>query len=762
MSTPSDYSYIGKSIPRVDAPVKARGEARYTGDMELPGMLHAKVLRSPVPHGRIVRIDTTGAAALPGVVAVITGKDCPDSAVGTWLNLPRILDQYILAKEKVRYVGEEIAAVVAEDEDTALEALEKIGIELEELPAVLDPEEALREGAPLIHESKGSNVSARWIQEHGDVIAGFQKARAVREDRFKTQSVSHVALEPHVTLARFENDELTVWSSTQVPFYVSRALSMALQIPEEKVRVIKPFVGGGFGGKTETYGNEFIAAFLAVITGRPVKLSFTREEVFVGTRRRHPMILDIKTGVDSEGIITACDCRVIADGGAFTGYGLTPLLLAYTFLNLPFRIPALKFEGRRVFTNLPISGAQRGFGGLQPRFALESQLDMLAEELGMDPVEMRLKNCVEPGEKLPNNLQIRSCGLRECIEETARISRWKEKRGKLPPGRGIGVGCYGFVSGAALHRLEPHIPHSETSITVYEYGQVEVFSGAADIGQGSDNLILQIVAEELGIPIGGIGLVAADTRLTKPDMGSYSSRVTLMAGKATQTAAIAVREKLFEAAAEKLEVTPTELSARDGRIRIAQFSKHSLSFGEVAQLACRRAGGPVRGVGTYSPEKGTFLSPTFSFGANVAEVEVDPETGRVHVLKIWGAHDCGVAINPQAVTGQVEGAISMGFGQVLMEDMVFEEGQTFQADLISYPIPTALDLPEIESVCVTTDDPIGPFGAKEAGEGTTLAIVPAIANAVYDAVGLRFVDLPIRPENIALAHLRAEKNRKRG
>ncbi|MBI2875847.1 MAG: molybdopterin-dependent oxidoreductase [Candidatus Tectomicrobia bacterium] len=745
---PSDYAYIGKSLPGVDAPAKARGEARYTGDLGLPGMLHARILRSPIPHGRIVRIDTARAAATPGVVAVITGQDCPNSPVGTWLNLPKIFDQYILAKEKVRYVGEEIAAVVAEDEDTAAEAIEKIVPELEALPAVFDPEEALKEGAPLVHAAKERNISIRWAQAHGDVVAGFQKARVVREDRFKTQAVSHVALEPHVTLAHYENHQLTVWSSTQVPFYVSRALSIALQLPEERIRVIKPFVGGGFGGKTETYGNEFIAAFLAMVTGRPVRLSFTREEVFLGTRRRHPMILDVKTGVDAEGILTACDCRVIADGGAYTGYGLTPLILAYTFINLPFRIPALKFEGYRVFTNLPISGAQRGFGGIQPRFALESQLDMLAEALGMDPVEIRLKNCIQPGEKLPSNHQIRSCGLRECIEETARISGWQEKRGKLPRGRGIGIGCYGFVSGAALHRLEPHLPHSETSIRIQEDGQVEVFSGAADIGQGSDTLILQIVAEELGIPPSSIRLVAADTRLTRPDMGSYSSRVTLMAGKATQNAAVNVKEKLFAVAAEKLEVTPADLVARGGQVQIAQTPQYGLSFGEVAQLACREAGGPIQGVGTYSPEPGTFMSPTFSFGANVAEVEVDLETGKVRVLKVWGTHDCGVAINPLAVTGQVEGAIGMGLGQALLEEMGFQGGQTFQADLIAYPIPTAFEVPEIETICVPTEDPVGPFGAKEAGEGTSLPIVAAIANAIHDAIGLRCFELPIRPETV--------------
>lgn len=746
-----DYAYIGKSVPRVDAPAKARGEARYTGDLELPGMLHARVLRSPIPHGRIVRLDTSQAAALPGVVAVITGADCPNSPVSTWLNLPKTFDQYILAKEKVRYVGEEMVAVAAEDEDTAVEALERIEVEFQELPAITDPEEALKEGAPLVHELKKNNISARWIREHGDVAAGFGKAKVVVKDRFKTQSVSHVALEPHVSLAHFEDGQLTVWSSTQVPFYVSRGLSIALQIPEEKIRVIKPSVGGGFGGKTETCSNELIAAFLACLTQRPVKLSFTREEVFIGTRRRHPMIIDSEMGVDSEGRITACDLRVIADGGAYTGYGITPLILAYTFANLPFRVPALKFEGYRVFTNLPISGAQRGFGGPQIRFALESQLDTIAEELGIDPMELRLKNCVRPGERLPNNLQIQSCGIAESIQETARISGWQEKRGKLPRGRGIGMGCYGFVSGAALHRLEPHIPHSETSISIREDGSVEVFSGAADIGQGSDSLILQIVAEELGIPMGDIRLVAADTRLTKPDMGSYSSRVTLMAGKATQKAAVAAREKLFEVAAEKLEVARDELMARDGRIGIAKQPKYGFSFQEVAKMACERARGAIQVIGNYSPPEGTFMSPTFSFGANVVEVEVDLETGKVKVLKIWGAHDCGVAINPQAVTGQIEGAIGMGLGQALMEEMAFVRGQTFQTDLISYPIPTALDISEIESVCIPTEDPVGPFGAKEAGEGTSLPIIPAIANAIYDALGLRFFELPLRSEKIALA-----------
>lgn len=747
----SDYSYIGKPVPRIDAPIKSKGEAKYTDDLELPGMLHARVLRSPIAHGCIINIDTSRAKAMPGVVAVITGKDCPNSPVSTWLNFPKNFDQYILAKDKVRYVGEEIAAVAALDEETAEEALEAIVADFEHLPAVFDPEEAIKEGAPAVHESKKNNISARWIQEHGDVTAGFKKAHIIREDRFKTQSVSHVALEPHVTLASYENNQLTLWTTTQVPFYVSRGLAIALQIPEENIRVIKPHIGGGFGGKTETYGNEFIAAFLALLIKKPVKLKFTREEVFLGTRRRHPMIIDLKTGVDAEGLITACDCRILADGGAFTGYGLTPLILAYTFVNIPFRIPALKFESYRVFTNLPISGAQRGFGGLQTRFAVDSQLDMLAGQLGIDPVDMRLKNCILPGEKLPNNLQIQSCGIRECLEETARISGWKEKHGKLPKGRGIGIGCYGFVSGAALHRLEPHIPHSETSVYLQGNGTVEVFSGAADVGQGSDSLILQIVAEELGIGMQDIQLVAADTKLTKPDMGSYSSRVTLMAGKATQIAAIAVREQLFQVAAEKLEVTPRELMARNGRIFIIQNPQYGLSFKEAAQIACEKKGSAIQGLGTYSPEKGTFMSPTFSFGANVAEVEVDLDTGKAKVLKIWGAHDCGRPINPQAVTGQIEGAIGMGFGQALMENMEFISGQTFQTSLISYKIPTALDIPDIESVCIITDDPVGPFGAKEAGEGTSLPIGPAIANAIYDAIGIRFFELPISSEKIALS-----------
>lgn len=761
-----DHAIVGQGVTRYDAPDKVTGRARYTADIHLPGMLHGKILGSPIAHGRITRLDVSKARALPGVVAVLTGADVPD----TWYGVsPAREDEQILARDRVRYVGDEIAAVAAVDEETAERALRLIEVEFDPLPAVFDPETAMAPGAPLIHPENpryAGNINTRVDWHFGDVERGFAEADHIRRRRFVGNRTYQSPMEPHAALARWEahGNRLTLWSSTQVPHYLHRSLSRTLEIPMGNIRVIRPSVGGGFGAKCEATPLDFCAALFARRTGRPVMMEYSREEMHLHFRGRHKQYIDLKIGVKRDGTITAVEQTVVLDGGAYTSFGVITAYYAGSMLPTLYKMPNYRYDGTRVYTNLPASGAFRGHGVPQPRFAFESLLDMLAEDLGIDPIVIRLRNAMEPGTRTCNALDISSCEFTRTLEQAREASGWNEKKGKLPRGRGIGVGCGGFVSGAGYPIYRSDFPHSNALIRIHEDGTgVSLHIAAAEIGQGSDTVMVQIAAEELGVPYEQVWLVECDTVLSTLDLGAYSSRLTLMGGNAVRMAAQQVKLQLFDIVARELGCDSAALSARGGRIFVKDYPATGMDWAAAARLAFSR-GGPVVGTGFYQPPRslgGDFkggtvgTSPAYSFSTVVAEVTVDLETGYVTVDRVTDYSDAGTVINPVTFHGQVEGSIVMGMGETLLEDtLVNAEGRFTNANLHDYLIPTICETPEIRTVAVESYEPHGPFGAKEIGEGSLLPVLGAIANAIYDATGVRVSELPITPEKI-LAGLRA-------
>lgn len=752
------FRFIGRPWARVDGPGKVTGETKYADDLVLPRMLYGKLLRSHLPHARIVRLDVSRARAMPGVHAVITGEDLP-VRFGI---MPSSQDEEALCREKVRYVGDPIAAVAAADEETAERACEAIEVEYEPLPAVMSIEEAVREGAVRIQEYGDGplpNVHKNVSLEFGDLERGFAEAEYVREDVVFFQGNTHLPMEQHSAVAQYDSaGRLTLWSSTQTPHYVHRALSKVLGLPMSRIRVIATPVGGGFGGKSDPFNHEICAAKLAMLTGRPVKITLTREEVFYAHRGRHPVLMWIRTGVRRDGRITACHVKSFLDGGAYGSYGIATTYYTGALQTVTYRIPAYKFEGVRLWTNKPPCGPKRGHGTPQPRFAIEVQLDKLAEDLGMDPVAIRVANITEPFTRTVTHLRITSNGLRECLERVVEASGFREKHRRLPFGRGVGLAVSTYLSGAGLPIYWNDMPHSEVQVRVDRGGGVMVACGAIDIGQGSDSVLAGIVAEVLGLTPHEVSLVTADTDLTPIDLGSYSSRVTFMAGNAALQAARKMRDLLVAAVSAHLEIEPDELVVGDHRIHPVGVPSRGVSFAEAAALAESMFGTLVT-VGSYRPPKlagpykgsGVGPSPAYSFTAAVVEVRVDPETGVVRVERVWIAHDIGRAINETLVVGQIEGSVYMALGEALMEEQVFRKGLHKAPSMLEYKSPTALEMPPVETILVTTDDPEGPFGAKEAGQGPLLPVIPAVANAVYDAVGVRIDEIPITPDKVLAA-----------
>lgn len=806
----SDFSIIGKPTAMVDAAEKTTGAGKYTDDLSLPGMLVGKILHSPYPHARIKSIDTTRAEKLDGVVAVAVGKDAPK----TYGILPVGHDEYPLALDKVRYVGDNVACVVAVSESIAEKAMELIDVVYEILPAYFDPEESMKAQTDFIHDHKTNNLEKDYHHVFGDPEKGFAEADHVAEARFISNEVTHAAMEPHSTLASFEIDphtghsgRLTVWSSTQVPYYLQHKLSLVLDLPMQQIRVIKPLVGGGFGGKSEVIPLEIIAAIAARKAKAPVKITYTREEVFWAHRGRPRTIIDLKTGITNDGRITAVKARVVQDGGAYCSYGVVTILYSGALLGALYDIPNIQYDGFRVLTNKPACGAMRGHGTVNVRFAFESQLDELATTIGMDPAEIRRRNLLKPPCITVNGLRVQSYGLPECIDKIVERSRWKERKGKLPKGRGLGIACSHYVSGAANSIIRSDMPHSTVNIKIDRDGGVVVYTGASEIGQGSDTMTAQVAAEALGCSLSRVRVVAADTDLTPIDIGSYSSRVTFMAGNATLRAAIEIKKLIAAAAAKKMVCDPEDLVFRSDvvtkRIRVGkdaplrpaeqtsaasvsghvegqilrgslqqkrkeEGAKESMTF-EEAVVAAIDFHGALTGTGSYAPpaearggkHKGAGVgpSPAYSYSAQVAEVSVDQDTGEVTLHKVWAAHDCGRALNPVSVEGQIIGSVWMGMGQALTEEMVWKDGMLMNPGLLEYRSPSAVESPEVEPIIVESVDPEGPFGAKECSEGSLAATIPAIANAIYDAVGVRLHESPFTPERV-LAGLRVNKKAK--
>src|SRR5438477_375602 len=749
---PVAMKLVGRPLPKVDAATKVTGRALYADDIVLPRTLHCKILRSPHPHARILSIDTSGARRIPGVVAVITGTDLPIK----FGILPVTQDERALEHEKVRYVGDPIAAVAALEEEIAAAACDAIAVEYEVLEPVMTIDAALQKpkDEPIQDYGGPNNVHKFVALEFGDVDAGFGRAEVIREDVFFFQGNTHLPMEQHSAIATYVDGKVTLWSSTQVVHYVHRALSKVLELPMHRIRVIGPAHGGGFGGKTDPFAHEIIVCKLSMITGRPVKCTLTREEVFYAHRGRHPVLMWVRTGVTRDGRITAMHFRSALDGGAYGSYGVASTFYTGALQTVTYDIPAYRFEGCRVFTNKPPCGPKRGHGTPQPRFAIELHLEKIAHELGIDAVEMKRRNFVKPMTRTVNWLRVTSCGLEECTRRVMDASGFRRRERR--PGHGMGFAISSYLSGAGTAIYWNDMPHSEVQIKV-DRGGVTTYCGAMDIGQGSDSVLAAVVAEELGLQPRDIRLVTADTDTTPIDLGSYSSRVTFMAGNAALEAARKMRALLVEAAAGKMQSPPESVSVGGGRIG-------DFSFEEASILAEARFG-TLATAGSYTPPKiagpykgsGVGPSPAYSYSACVVELDADHRTGLVNMNKVWIAHDVGRAINPLLVEGQVEGSVYMGLGEALMEEQTFRKGLHKWPSMLEYKSPTFLDMPDVKTFIVETNDPEGPYGAKEAGQGPLLPVIPAVSAAVFDALGVWIDEVPVTPEKIVEALRRKEK-----
>jgi 4-hydroxybenzoyl-CoA reductase alpha subunit len=752
---------LGKPRRRVDGRAKVTGQTRFADDIVLPRMLHMKLLRSPHAHALIEEIDVEKAKAYPGVHLVLTGKDFPV----TYGILPVTQDEYPLAPQHVRYVGDPVAAVVAKDEQTAAEALDLITVKYKVLATISTPEEALQTAEPRIHAySERGNIHRLQAFEFGNVDEALGKADHVFEDLFFYEGNTHLPIEQHATVAAVDPDgKLTLWSSTQVPHYVHRSLARVLQLSPTQIRVIAAPNGGGFGGKCDVCNHEMVAGKAALMLGRPVKICLNREEVFYMHRGRHPVLMRFRTGVTKDGRLTGMHLQTLADGGGYGSYGVASTFYTGALQTVTYELPRYKFEAARVFTNKPPCGPKRGHGTPQPRFGQEIQLDKIAERIGMDPAELRLKNLVKANSLTANWLKVGSVGLEQCIREVVARSDWKKRFRKMGFGKGLGIACGSYLCGAGLPIYWNKMPQSGVQILIDRSGQVTVFCGATEIGQGSDDVLAAIVAEVLGIDPFEIRCITGDTGITPVDLGSYSSRVTVMMGNAAIQAAEKLKRMIAEAAAEQLEVLPDRLTFSNGQV---SFESKVLPFAEAVRAAEEKFG-TLGAVGSYVPPRapgrfkgaGVGPSPAYSYTACVVEAHVDPATGWITVPKIWIAHDIGRTINPVLARGQVEGSVYMGLSEALMEESAFRRLPPKLSSALVHKMPslleykslTSLDMPEVDTVLVEDPDPNCPFGAKEAGQGPLLPVMPAVANAIYDAVGVRIDELPITPDKVLKA-----------
>jgi 4-hydroxybenzoyl-CoA reductase subunit alpha len=758
---------IGERTPLVDGIEKVTGRARYTADLPVGTALVGLIGRSPVAHGLIRSIDASRALALPGVRAVITGQDF----VAPYGVIPIAQNEWPLAREKVRYRGEPLFAVAADDEVSARAGIAAVQVEFEQLPAYFTSADARAEGAVLLHEKKVGNLEREVSQDFGDVDAGFDEADLVLEGRFECAEVAHGQIELNATVAQWEpeRERLTVHSVTQVPYYLHLMLAQTLGLDGSQVRVVKPFVGGGFGHRVEPLNFEMVAAALARAAGGTVKLELTREEVFLTHRGRPHSEMRVKIGLKRSGEITALDAEVVQRGGAYGGYGLVTILYAGALLHALYKVGAVRYRGFRVYTNLPPCGAMRGHGAVNVRFAVESVLDEMAGELGLDPFAVRRANLIEAPYRTLNDLQVNSYGLPQCLDAVERASGWHERRGKLPKGHGLGLACSHYVSGSAKPVHWSGEPHAVVNLKLDFDGGITILTGASDIGQGSNTLLTQVVAEVLLLPLARIRVVSADSMLTPKDNGSYSSRVSFMVGNAALRAAEALKRALVEAAAKKLQVAPDDIEWGGESCWVAGTDK-ALDFAQCVQAALAESGTiTVKGAWSTPPEtqggkfRGAAVGSTagFSYAAQVVEVAVDEETGAVRIEKVWVAHDCGRALNPLAVEGQVQGAVWMGMGQALQEETQYHEGLHLRANFLDYRIPTIAESPPIEVTLIESMDPLGPFGAKEGSEGGLHGFPPALTAAIADALGVRLSELPVTPDRVFDALQARRRERKR-
>ena len=768
---------IGGYVPMVDGPDKVSGRAKYTADLVAPGLLAGRIFRSPYSHAEILDVDVSEALRLPGVKAIVTGADC-DKTFGV---LPIARSEHPLARDRVRYRGEPVAAVAAVDDATAKRALGLIKLKVRELPAHYTSKSAMADGASTIHAHRANNIERDVLFELGSVEQGFKEADLVREGTYDCAEVCQNQMEMHAAVAHYdaERERMTVYASTQVPYYVHLMLAQILDMDMSRIRVIKPHVGGGFGCRTETLNIELIAALLARKANATVRIVTTREETFITHRGRPETDIHLKIGMNKDGRITAVECDCDQRGGAHSGYGVVTILYSGSMLYAIYDLHNVKYTGRRVLTNTPPCGAFRGHGTVDIRFAFESLLDQMATELGLDPFAVRRTNLLTAPTFTDNDLMVNSYGLPECLDWVERESGWKARKGKPASGdgvrKGLGMACSHYISGASKPVNWTGEPHATVKIKLDFDGSIVVLSGAADIGQGSTTILAQTVAEVLGLDLSRVRVVTGDSEVVPKDNGSYSSRVTFMVGNAALDAARNLKSVLVDAAARKLEARPEDIECL-GEVYRAGAQDKGATFEEVVTEALKDSG-TITVTGNYStiPEshggkkyRGSAIGGTmgYSYSAQVVEVSVDEETGVVTVDKVWVAHDCGKALNRLTVEGQVQGSVWMGMGQAMSEEAAYHEGLMVTANMLDYRVPTIQDSPPIEVGIVESNDPHGPFGAKEAGEGSLAAFLPALTNAIADAIGVRFNDLPVTPDRVfeAIEKRRraAEKSKKNG
>ncbi|MCA8960696.1 MAG: molybdopterin-dependent oxidoreductase, partial [Planctomycetes bacterium] len=760
-ATDRPLNLIGTPFRRVDGRAKVTGQTRFADDIVFPRTVHMKLVRSTVPHAEIVSIDTAEAAKLPGVLGFLTGDDMPN----TFGILPVSQDEHALCLGKVRFVGDPVAAVAAVDEETAFEALSHIRVEYEPLDPVFEPAEAIKNEIEPIHDyGDDGNVHKRVSMEFGNVAAALDESDLLLDHEFFYEGNTHLPMEQHSSIALPEDDgRVTIYSSTQTPHYLHRSLAKVLELPASRIRVIACPNGGGFGGKSDPFNHEICAAKMALKLGRPVKIALTREEVFYCHRGRHPVLMKMRTGFKKDGRMTAQHLQTALDGGAYGSYGVASTYYTGALQTVTYQLPKYRFDSIRAFTNKPPCGPKRGHGTPQPRAGFEVHLDKAAHRLGIDPADIRLNNLVAPETVTANYLKVGSIGLRQCIEAVVEGSGWRERYGKLPEGRGLGLACGSYLCGAGLPIYWNFMPQSGVQLKLDRSGGVAVFCGETEIGQGSDSVLAACVAEILGIELQDIRLCVGDTDLTPVDLGSYSSRVTLMVGNAAIQAAERARDIIAKAVAEKLERPKGRLVFADNRVFDGEDPETGMSFAEAVQAA-EAMFGTLGTTGSYIPPRspgryrgaGVGPSPAYSYSAAVLEVEVDPGTGFYRVEHVWMAHDVGKCINPALVMGQIEGSVYMGLGEAMMEEQVFRRLPKKRSNalvhkhpsLLEYKSPTFHEMPSVTSYIIEDPDPNGPFGAKEVGQGPLLPMAPALANAIFDAVGVRVDQIPVGPHHV--------------
>jgi CO/xanthine dehydrogenase Mo-binding subunit len=754
------FRVLNTHVHNIDGIAKVTGRATYTFDVKLPGMLYGKILRSPYPHAKIIKIDFSKAMEIPGVIAVVTGKDTLGVKQGIWRRYKDLCDEQILPVDKVRYIGEPVAAVAAVTEEIAEKALDYIEVEYEELPATFEPLDAIKKDAPEIHEGFERNINVTRHIEWGEVEEAFEEAEYIREDWFKCGGQAHMCMETRAAVSSYTPEgKITIYSSNQSPYYMQGLMAGVLGMREGDIRVLSQYVGGGFGGKFELDGAIFCSAILSMKTFKPVKICYTREEDFIATKRRTPMFYYTRTGVKKDGTFCAREAKVFTNGGAYTGMGATALYLTGFFHSFPYRWKGYRYDGYRVYTNTLPSTSMRGFGAPQAMWCSEQQIEWIAADLGLDPIEMRRKNSHYEGYVVPGQATIASCGIDQCYDE---IRTWIKSKGKLPKDRSIGISACGFMSGGIFNWFDSPYSFSSAVVTVNNDGTVELHVGCQEIGQGSNTTMAIICAEALGVKVGDVKVHSGDTDHCPADLGAWGSRQTLMAGNATKMAAEDAKKQLLEFAYAQSGLNIVyDLDIKDSWVHAIARPERGETFEALVKRATRgKDGQRIVGRGYYTPHRKGMISPAYSYMLQGVEVEIDEETGKIRLLDSMTAHDCGQPINHLGLMGQLEGAFSMAAGYGYLEYMPFEDGKMMNPNLVDYKMIRSTEMPPANIAEIDTYEPEGPYGAKEAGEGLTNPTAAAIGNAIFHRFGVQMKECPVRPEMIVNAlKEKAEKDK---